>query len=100
MRLTLAVLHLLAFGGLGAVFARARAANRLRQYGDCLPVVLAADSWWEVAALLWISTGLWRAFGSLEKPAPTIGRTTSSDHDYAPAHSTGDYELSVRLSSP
>jgi putative membrane protein len=29
--------------------------------------VFVADSLWGVAAALWIVTGLWRAFGSLEK---------------------------------
>lgn len=32
-----------------------------------LPSVFLADTLWGVAALLWISTGLWRAFGGLEK---------------------------------
>lgn len=27
----------------------------------------SADTWWGIAALLWISTGLWRAIGGLEK---------------------------------
>jgi putative membrane protein len=30
--------------------------------------VFAADAWWAVAALIWLGTGLWRAFGHLEKP--------------------------------
>jgi putative membrane protein len=29
--------------------------------------VFTADSFWGIAALLWIVTGLWRAFGGLEK---------------------------------
>ena len=29
--------------------------------------VFKADSFWGIAALLWIITGLWRAFGGLEK---------------------------------
>ena len=28
---------------------------------------LTADNWWGIAAFLWISTGLWRLLGSLEK---------------------------------
>jgi putative membrane protein len=71
LRITLAVLHLLALGiGLGAVYARARAANRLRDTPDVLPRVFAADAWWGVAAGLWVVTGVWRAFGGTEK-APT-----------------------------
>ena len=29
--------------------------------------MLAADAWWGIAALVWVSTGLWRLFGSTEK---------------------------------
>jgi putative membrane protein len=60
-------LHLLALAiGLPAVFLRGRAlkgqldADRLRR-------LLAADNAWGVAAVLWIVTGLLRAFGGLEK---------------------------------
>jgi len=62
-----AAVHLLALGvGLGAVWARGRA---LRGQLDAagLRRVFYADSWWGVAALLWIGTGLVRAFGGLEK---------------------------------
>jgi len=62
-----AAVHLLALGiGLGAVWARGRA---LRHPLDAagLRRVFAADSWWGIAALLWIGTGLVRAFGGLEK---------------------------------
>ncbi len=64
-----ATLHLLALGiGLAAIFARARA---LRGTLDPPGIrrVLAADTWWGIAALLWISTGLLRAFTGLEKGA-------------------------------
>ena len=67
LRWLLAALHLLALGiGLGAVWSRARS---LRQPLDSpgLRRVLAADAWWGIAALLWISTGLWRWLGGLEK---------------------------------
>jgi putative membrane protein len=68
MRIPLAVLHLLALGiGLGAVFVRGRSANRLRHSADSLRATFAADNLWGLAAILWISTGLWRAFGSYEK---------------------------------
>jgi putative membrane protein len=79
VRITLAVLHLLALGiGLGAIFARARALHQLAHHQQ-LPVatpsamapplsrVLTADAWWGLAALLWVSTGLWRAIGGTEK---------------------------------
>ena len=62
-----ASLHLLALGiGLGAVWTRGRAlrapANR-----EVLRRVFAADSFWGLAALLWIGTGLWRLLAGLEK---------------------------------
>jgi putative membrane protein len=67
VRWSFAALHLIALGiGLGAVWARARAlqgpldASGLRR-------VFYADNWWGIAALLWIGTGLVRAFAGLEK---------------------------------
>lgn len=60
-------LHLLALAvGLSGVFLRGRAlAGPLDPPG--LRRLFAADTWWGVAALLWIATGLARAFGGLEK---------------------------------
>ncbi|HSD30292.1 MAG TPA: DUF2214 family protein [Gemmatimonadales bacterium] len=66
VRWVLAALHLLALGiGLGAVWARSRA---LRSSLDTagLQRVFSADTWWGVAALIWISSGLVRAFGGFE----------------------------------
>jgi putative membrane protein len=62
-----AALHLLGLGvGLGAVWARARALR-----GPLDPAglrrVFYADSWWGVAAAIWIGTGLVRVIGGLEK---------------------------------
>jgi putative membrane protein len=60
-------LHLLALAmGLPAVFLRGRA---LKGPLDApgLRRLLAADSVWGLAAVLWIITGLLRAFGGLEK---------------------------------
>ena len=67
LRAVIAALHLLALGiGLGAIVARARAL-RAPLDGTRLSGVFLADSLWGLAALLWITTGLWRAFGGLEK---------------------------------
>jgi putative membrane protein len=63
----LSFLHVLALAvGLPAIHLRARF---LRQPldADGLRRVFAADSWWGIAALLWLATGPWRAFGGLEK---------------------------------
>jgi putative membrane protein len=69
VRWLFAALHLLALGiGLGAVWARARGLQgELHETG--LRRVFYADTWWGIAALLWITTGLVRAFGGLEKGA-------------------------------
>lgn len=68
LRWLLAGTHLLALGiGLGAVWVRAVALR-----GPLDPAGLrrafAADSWWGVAGLLWIGTGLWRLLAGSEKP--------------------------------
>ena len=69
LRWLLASLHLLALGiGLGAVWARGRALNGDLDRGGLRRVFLA-DTWWGVAAALWIVTGLIRAFGGFEKGA-------------------------------
>jgi putative membrane protein len=60
-------LHLLALAtGLPAVFLRGRALKGQLD-ADGVRRVLAADNAWGVAAVLWIATGLLRAFGGLEK---------------------------------
>ena len=62
-------LHLLALAlGLPAVFLRGRALKGPLD-AEGLRRLLAADNVWGVAALLWIVTGLLRAFGGLEKGA-------------------------------
>ena len=69
LRWIAAALHLLGLGiGLGAVWARGRA---LRGPLDTpgLKRVFLADSFWGLAAMVWITTGVWRAFGGLEKGA-------------------------------
>jgi putative membrane protein len=66
IRWVFAFLHLLALGiGLGAVHTRARALGEATE--DGYRRALYADSWWGVAALLWIVTGLHRALGPFEK---------------------------------
>ncbi len=67
VRWLLAIVHLLALGiGLGAVWARGQA---LRGTLDANGIgrVLTADNWWGLAAVLWIITGLLRAFAGYEK---------------------------------
>ena len=67
LRWLLASLHLLGLGlGLGAVWARGRALDGDLDRGG-LKRVFVADTWWGVAAALWIVTGLTRAFGGFEK---------------------------------
>jgi putative membrane protein len=67
LRWLLAALHLLALGiGLGAVFARGRALRGPLHDGGFQRVFLA-DNLWGLAGLLWIGTGLVRAFGGFEK---------------------------------
>jgi putative membrane protein len=62
-----ASLHLLALGiGLGAVWARGRALRSSLDAGT-LRRVFYADTLWGLAAVLWISTGLWRLLAGLEK---------------------------------
>lgn len=69
LRWLVASFHLIALViGAAAVFVRARSLNRLPDTAALRPA-LAADSWWGVAAALWLITGLWRAFGGLEKGA-------------------------------
>jgi uncharacterized membrane protein len=76
LRITLAVLHLLALGiGVGSVYARARALHAVGTGAGGAPGALAAalrralsaDSWWGLAGFLWIVTGLWRALAGTEK---------------------------------
>src|SRR5213596_3235270 len=67
IRWLLAAVHLLALGlGIGAIWARGRA---LRGELDAAGLRRAfyADTWWGIAAVLWIGTGLARAFGGFEK---------------------------------
>lgn len=80
LRLALAALHLLALGiGLGAIWGRARALGDLVNASGggasdasaatphALRRAFSTDSWWGVAAALWIATGLWRTLAGTEK---------------------------------
>jgi putative membrane protein len=67
LRWLIATLHLLALAiGFGALVSRART---LRGELDAaaLQRLFTADTFWGLAGFLWIGTGLWRAFGGLEK---------------------------------
>lgn len=67
LRWILAALHLLGLGvGLGAIYARSRALRGPLDLSG-LRRVFVADTWWGVAAGLWIVTGLLRALGGYEK---------------------------------
>ena len=67
LRWLIATFHLLVLPmGLAAIVMRARALRRVRSSAD-LPPVFLTDSIWGIAAVLWVATGLWRAFGGLEK---------------------------------
>lgn len=69
IRWLLAASHLLALGiGLGAVVVRAGALRGALEPRD-LTRLFAADGLWGLAALIWIPTGLLRAFGGFEKGA-------------------------------
>ena len=66
-RWLLAALHLIALGiGVGAVYARGQAFQHLSSEKEYKRIFLA-DNLWGISALLWITTGLLRAFGSYEK---------------------------------
>jgi putative membrane protein len=63
----IAALHLITLGiGYGFAWMRARQLAQVESTND-LNAVFFADNMYGLAALLWIGTGLWRAFGGLEK---------------------------------
>jgi len=67
LRWLIAAVHLLGLAiGLGAVWSRARALGT-RPDGEGIRRALVADNWWGLSALLLLSTGLYRAFGGIEK---------------------------------
>ena len=69
LRWLLAAVHLLGLGiGLGAVWARARTLRARPLDVAALQRAFAADTWWGVAAVIWIGSGLWRLLAGTEKP--------------------------------
>jgi len=67
IRWIVAAIHVLALGlGLGAIWTRSRALHGLPDPKN-LKRAIFADTLWGIAALLWITTGLARAFAGLEK---------------------------------
>ncbi len=61
------VVHLLTLSlGLGSVTARAVALKNCHRVDD-LNSVFLADNLYGIAAMLWLGTGLWRAFGGIGK---------------------------------
>jgi putative membrane protein len=68
LRLTLAALHLFALGiGLGGIWGRARALGSHSLDRATVRRAFTADSWWGVAAIFWLVTGLWRLLAGTEK---------------------------------
>ena len=69
LRWILAAIHLLGLGiGLGAVWVRARSLSVRPLDRPALQRTFAADSWWGLAAAVWIGSGLWRLLAGTEKP--------------------------------
>lgn len=67
LRFIIATVHLLTFGlGFYSCWTRASALKKLKD-DTGIKDVLAADNLWGISAALWLLTGLWRAFGGLEK---------------------------------
>jgi len=67
LRYLIATIHVLTFGlGFASCWMRASALRKLKDESG-IKDVLFADNLWGIAAFLWLLTGLWRAFGGLEK---------------------------------
>lgn len=68
LRLSLAALHLIALGiGLGAIWSRGRSLGERPLDLRAVRQAFVADTWWGIAAILWIATGLWRLLAGTEK---------------------------------
>ncbi len=67
VRYLFASFHLIALAiGIAAVYARWRSLQRVKSTTD-LPAVFHADNWYGIAVVIWVGTGLVRAFAGLEK---------------------------------
>ena len=67
LKYTIATIHILTFGlGFYSCWARASALSKVKDETG-VKEVLSADNVWGIAAALWLLTGIWRAFGGLEK---------------------------------
>jgi len=67
LRYLIATIHIITFGiGAASIWMRAAAFRKLKDESG-LNDVFFADNVWALAAFLWLLTGLWRAFGGLEK---------------------------------
>ncbi len=67
LRISLAAIHLLALGiGLGAVLTRGTVL-RGKVDATAMRLVMRYDMLWGISAVLWITTGVWRYLGSIEK---------------------------------
>jgi putative membrane protein len=67
LRYLFAVLHLLALAiGIAAVYGRWRALRKVKGTADLAPV-FHADNWYGIAVVIWLASGLVRAFAGLEK---------------------------------
>ncbi len=69
LQFLLGAFHLLALPvGLGGIWMRARSLSRVPAEGKpAVESALAADNAWGIAALLWLGTGILRAFFGFEK---------------------------------
>ncbi|MEJ0031579.1 MAG: DUF2214 family protein [Bacteroidota bacterium] len=69
LRYIISTIHILTFGlGAASIWMRASALRKLKDETG-LNDVFFADNLWALAAFLWLLTGIWRAFGGLEKGA-------------------------------
>lgn len=67
LNIILAYIHLLALAiGFYSIWTRATALKELKNTSN-LAAVFKADNLWGLAAFLWLLTGVWRAFGGVEK---------------------------------
>jgi putative membrane protein len=67
LRIALAALHLIGLSiAVGSIYLRALILSDVTDRA-ALHRAFRADNWWGISALVLIGTGLWRAFGSMEK---------------------------------